>query len=231
VRDCAAAHGVVMSDGWLSRMPGDFQRGVLTRCRLKGFRRGEHIYSVGDPPGGIFGLVAGGVAISVAPRERAPYIGHLARPGSWFGIASAVTGQPRQVGLAATRTSWLLHLPLNAVHEIVSLDPTAWRLFAIVMLGHLELAIGACDDLMLRDPVKRCIATLLRLGNRQVSSEPASSPVEIDLSQNDIAILANVSRTTLNETLAKLEEAGAVERSYRCLRILAPGSMRALLGD
>jgi len=222
-------HEVVLQKGWLSQLPPSFQRDVLDRCRVKNFKRGEHIYSVGDPAGGMFGLVAGGVGISVAPREQGPYVAHFARPGSWFGEAAAITGEPRRVGLAATRNSRLLHLPLHAIHEIVCLDPAAWRLFAIATIGHLDSAIGAYDDLMIRDPVKRCIAVLLRLGNRQMATVSDSSPVEIDLSQDDIAILANVARTTLNAALRDLEKTGKLELSYRRIRIVSPGAMRDML--
>src|SRR5271163_1672879 len=90
--DIAAMHEVVLGQGWLSQTPPSFQRSVLDRCHLRHFNAGEAIYSVGDPPGGMFGLVAGGLNVSIAPNERGPYFTHVARPGSWFGEAAAFTG-------------------------------------------------------------------------------------------------------------------------------------------
>jgi CRP/FNR family transcriptional regulator, cyclic AMP receptor protein len=212
-------------------MPQSFQNSVIDRCRLQHFKRGEIVYSVGDPPGGMYGVVSGGVGISVAPREQGPYVAHFATPGSWFGEAAAITGEPRRVGLTTTRDTDLLQLPLHAIHEIVGQNPAAWRLFAMAAIDGLDLAMGDCDDLRIRDPVKRCIAVLLRLSGRRMTSLPNSSPAEIDLSQKDIAVLANVARTTLIAVLRKLEEAGKLERSYRCIRVLAPNAMRAMLSD
>ena len=222
---------IVLRQGWLSQMPPAFQASVLDRCRSQRFVPGEPVYSIGDPPGGMFGMMSGGVAISVSPGKQGPYVAHFARPGSWFGEAAAITGQPRRVGLTTSRTTDLLHLPLHAIQEIVAHDPTAWRLFACAAVGHLDLAIGAYDDLMIRDPVKRCIAVILRLGGGQQPNPNGPTLVEVDLSQEDIAALANVARTTLNTLLRRLERAGHLELSYRRIRVLAPGALRTMLSD
>lgn len=222
---------IVLKQGWLSQTPPWFQSGVLGRCQLRLFETGESIYSIGDPPGGMFGLISGGLNISIAPNERGPYFAHVARPGSWFGEAAAFTGQPRRVGLAAARDSELLHLPLHGIREIVDNNPAGWRFFGLVTIGHLDLAIGAHDDLMIRDHVKRCIAVLLRLGGCRLSSPPDSLPIEIDLCQEDVAFMSNVARTTAGAVLRKLEAMGHLEQSYRRIRILAPDALRAMLLD
>jgi CRP-like cAMP-binding protein len=185
----------------------------------------------GDPPGGMFGLVSGGVGVSIVPGERGPYFAHLGRPGTWFGEASAILRQPRRVGLTATRGAELLYLPIEKIDEIVAKDSDAWRAFALVTVGHLEMAIGACDDLMLRDHVKRCIASVLRLGGCRNLSHSSPTPIEVDVCQAEIATLANVSRATAGKVLRRLETKGLVESSYRRIRILAPDMLRAMLRD
>jgi len=227
----AAAHQIVLRQGWLSETPPLFQGEVLDRCHLQHFAAGETIYSIGDPPGGMFGLVSGRLNISIAPNERGPYFTHVAWPGSWFGEAPAITGQPRRVGLAAARESVVLHLPLHGIREIVDNDPSAWRFFAFVTIGHLDVTIGAHDDLMIRDHVKRCIAVMLRLSGCRLFSPPDTLPIEVDASQEDIAIMSNVARTTAGAVLRKLEALGHVEQSYRRIRILAPDALRAMLED
>ncbi len=226
-----AARKVAIDNGWLSLTPPSFQCAILDRCRLQSFKAGQSIYMAGDPPGGMFGLVLGGVGISIAPGERGPYFAHLGRPGTWFGEASAILRQPRRVGLTATRDAELLYLPIEKIDEIVAKDSNAWRLFALVTVGHLEMAIGACDDLMFRDHVKRCIATVLRLGGCRNLSPPSPTPVEVDACQDEIATLANVSRATAGKVLRNLETKGLIESSYRRIRILTPDLLRTMLRD
>ena len=145
------AHAIVARQGWLSFPPPPFRQKVLERCQFQELSAGATIYSVGDPPGGMFGLVAGKLAISIAPGERGPYVGHFAQPGTWFGEASAFTEQPRRIGLSATRDSEVLHLPLHAIREIVAADPGAWRWFGLASIAHIDTAIGGADDLLIME--------------------------------------------------------------------------------
>jgi hypothetical protein len=108
----------------------------------------------------MFGLAAGKFAISIAPWERGPYIGHFAQPCIWFGEAAALTEQPRRIGLSATRCSEVLHLPLHAIPEIIAAGPGAWRWFGLAAIAHNDTAIGGVDDLLIRGHVKRFVAVL-----------------------------------------------------------------------
>ncbi len=225
------AHAIVSREGWLSFTPPLFRQTVLARCKLEALKAGATVYSVGDPPGGMYGLVRGHFALSVAPGERGPYVAHFARPGTWFGEAAAFTGQPRRIGLAVTRDSKLLHLPLPAIREIVAADPGAWQFFGLASILHIDVAVGAVDDLLIRDHVKRSIAVLLRLGGCRYLTPPGSSPIDFDLSQEDFAVLTNLARTTAGAVLRTLEGSGHVKVAYRRVSILAPDKLRAMLED
>ncbi len=226
----AQAYEVASRQGWLSFTPAAFRRTVLDRCRLESYEAGAAIYSVGDPPGGMFGLVRGNLAISIAPGERGPYVAHFATPGAWMGEAAAFTEQPRRVGLAATRPTKLLHLPLHAIREIVAADPGAWRFFGFAAIAHYDVAIGGADDLLIRDHVKRGVAVLLRLGGCRYGAPPDMAPIEVDVSQQDFAAMTNMARTTAGAVLRALEAAGRIRVSYRRVAILEPDALRAMLG-
>ncbi len=225
----ARADDIVSRQGWLSFVPPPFRRIVLDRCKLQEFEAGATIYSVGDPPGGMYGLVRGNLAISIAPGERGPFIAHFAQPGTWFGEAAAFTEQPRRIGLAVARDTEVLHLSLPAIREIVTADPGAWRFFGLASILHIDVAIGAADDLLIRDHFKRGVAVLLRLGGCRYRTPEGSQPIEVDVSQEDFATMTNLARTTAGTVLRKLEADGRVEVSYRRVRILAPDELRAML--
>lgn len=229
--DREAACEIVRNRGWLRRTPAAFRQAVLEQCRLLQFAAGTPVYSIGDEPGGMYGVVTGALGVSVAPGEHGPYTAHLATSGAWFGEAAAFTRQPRRVGLRATRDTELLHLPLSAIDEIVRRDPGAWRFFGLVTIGQLDAAIGGSDDLMTRDHVKRFVAVLLRLANCRYASPRNSAPVEVDISHEDLAHMANVARTTAGGILRKLEGEGHIELSYRRISILAPDALRRKLRE
>jgi CRP/FNR family cyclic AMP-dependent transcriptional regulator len=227
----SAARKIVSEHGWLSQVPRQFREKVLDRCLIEDFETGAVIYSVGDPPGGMYGLVSGRYGVSIAPGERGPYLVHFATPGTWFGELPAFTGLPRRLGLVAATDSTVFHLPLRAIREIVHLDPSAWQFFAFVMIGHLETALGAADDLLIRDHTKRFVAVLLRVSGCRKTTPPDAAPDEIVVSQHDLAAMANMARTTANAVLRGLDRSGYVELSYRSVRILAPDALRSMLEE
>ena len=89
------------------------------------------VYAVGDEPGGMYGLVDGGLGISIAPGERGPYTAHFAMPGTWFGNRRRLRVNPvGSVSPPHDRPS-CLHLPLHAMDEVVAREPAAWRYFGL----------------------------------------------------------------------------------------------------
>jgi CRP/FNR family transcriptional regulator, cyclic AMP receptor protein len=229
--DFVSARTIVGSHGWLSLTPPSFRDAVLGQSRLLAVRAGETIFQVGDPPGGLYGLLSGVLGVSIAPGESGPYLAHFAQPGTWLGEGAVVTGRPRRVGLAATRACRMLHLPLHALQEILARDPAAWQFIALLTTLHLDVSIGAADDLMIRDHAKRLVAILLRLGGCRMPGTLSEAPIDVHVNQNDLAHMANVARTTAGSLLRSLAADGHVEHAYRSIRILAPDALRAMLAQ
>jgi len=215
--------------GWLSSTPASFRAAVLDRCVAVMFDAGETLYEAGDPAGGLYGLISGGLRVTISPSDRATFSVHFFVPGSWVGEAAAITGETRMVGLVATRPTHTLYLPLQAVNEIIRQDPDALRWFVRLTQFHLVTAIGAMGDLMLKDPALRLAAALLRLSGCRTETPAGLGPVDIDLSQDELGDMSNVGRTVVNANLRRLAREGWVELSYRRVRVLAPDMLRASL--
>jgi CRP/FNR family cyclic AMP-dependent transcriptional regulator len=226
-----AARDVVSNFGWLSRTPPHFRKAVLDMSQRRTFAADETIHAAGDPAGGIYGLVSGGLRVVFAPSERIPFFAHFFVPGSWTGEAAAITGEPRLVSLVTTRETCAFYLPLPAVNEILRKDPDAFRSFAKLMQWHLATAIAATGDLMIRDPAQRLIAVLLRLCGCRLATPEGLGPLDVDLSQDELAFMANVGRTTASAVLGRLQSAGQVELTYRRIQINAPETLRAMLTE
>jgi CRP/FNR family transcriptional regulator, cyclic AMP receptor protein len=228
------AKTIVTTRGWLSQTPEDFRRAVLARVALQSFRAGETIYSVGDPPGGMYGLAAGSVRIANAPGERGPYVAHVMTPGHWSGYGPAIAGCTRIIGLSAGRDCQVLFLSLHAINDITARDPASWRCIAGLALIDTQISLGAMDDLMIRDEFHRFIAVLLRAGgfrhaNGTGVNGSGAEPVRVDINQADLAHMCNLSRSTLSGFLRRLEAEGEIEVGYGQIGILTPATLRARL--
>ncbi|PZQ50099.1 MAG: hypothetical protein DI556_08490 [Rhodovulum sulfidophilum] len=217
--------GILARFGWLSGMPAAFRETVLDRCLLRRYRRDEVVYRAGDPPGGLYGLIRGGVGVELYSDDREPYIGTFARPGFWIGEGSVLTRGPRFIGIRATRDSLLAYLPLARWDQIVRSDPEAWRWLAHLSLRNSLLAVAVADALMVPGAVPRMAAILLVLSGPGAPGGPAAE-APIEMSQDDLARMANLSRSSAGRILQMFESDGLIAIGYRRIRVLAPEGLR-----
>ncbi len=218
---------VLANSGWLVETPAAFRDAVLDRCLVRRCRRGDALYRAGDPPGGLYGLIEGGVGVELSPGDREPYIGTFARPGFWIGEASVLTRGPRFVGIRATRDSLLAYLPIPQWDAIVRSDPEAWRWFAALTLRNCLLAVSIADALMTPGAAERMAAIILILSSRGAPALPAT----IDVSQEDLARMANLSRSSAGRVLQTFEAEGLIENTYRRVRVIDDAGLRDRKAD
>lgn len=209
--------------GWLAETPEAFRGAVLGRCTPKRYGRGDLLYRAGDPPGGLYGLIEGGVGIELSPDDREPYFGIFARPGFWIGEGSVLTRGPRFIGVRATRESLLAHLPLTQWDAVVQADPEAWRWFAHLCLRNTLLAVAVADALMIPGATERLAAVLVILAGL---GEPAAAGASIGISHDALARMANLSRSSTGRILQAFEADGLVACGYREIRIVDPGGLQ-----
>ena len=186
------ARDIAAREGWLSQTSPEFRKAMLDRASLQCFTSGETIYMVGAPPGGIYGIVSGGLRLSATAGESGPFFTHYFRRGSWIGEGPVIAESHRAIGLNAATDTELLHVPLSGLREILSREPSFWRWLALLAFEHERTAVSAMADLMIRDHVKRFIAVLLRLGDVRSSSPDGNAPIDVNASQSDLAAMANV---------------------------------------
>lgn len=205
------ARDILSSLGWLSRQPEAFQDEVFRRSIPVRYSAGDVIYRLGDPPGGIYGVVSGAVIASVAPPRALPHIVHVLTSGGWIGEASFLSREPRRVELKAALDTHAVYLPLEALDLMSARDPQSLRNIVQILMVNLDIVLCAFHDLQDPDEHRRIARALRRI--------MALENTPIPLSQAAIGILANASRKTVNAALQRFEKSGWVKRGYRAITI------------
>ncbi|MCY1740966.1 Crp/Fnr family transcriptional regulator [Ensifer sp. SL37] len=132
----------------------------------------------------------------------------------------------------ATECCDLLFLSRAAIHEIVRIEPRFWSLFLIPQQNLFELAVLAVADTMLPSHLKRLIATLLRLGGaRSGPAKDAPGRIDLAFSQEEIAVMTNVTRPTAGRALRRLAANGLIEVGYGRLTLTNIVGLQALLEE
>lgn len=219
------ADQVMSSAGWLPLMPEAFRADVLRRSVLKSYAPGEAVFRIGDPPGGIFGLVSGCLSVNSAAPHAAPQPVHIGEPGAWTGEGCFLTGQPRRGEMRALTHVQMLHLPLAAMEEMAAADPAAIRAFGTIAVLTVDVLIRIAHDLQIRNIDRRVASVLVRLSG--------AAGAAIPLSQADIGSMANASRKRVNTALQRFAEAGWLDKqnAYRSVSITDFPALRAFAGD
>jgi CRP-like cAMP-binding protein len=215
--------------GWLSRTPEEFSSRLLRDCKLLSFATGQPVYDIEDPPGGLYGLVAGRVGIWIAPQERGPYLGHLMRPGHWFGLASVAMRQARAVGLRTVRPSQIFLLPMVKLEALVNEHTKACRYLIGLAEMNSSIAMAAVDDLLIRNPAQRCAAVLLRLAGLRNAVDHTPAVGDVDVTQEELAHLSNLSRSSVGSALRRFQRKGLVDLSYQDILICDAAGLKAFV--
>jgi CRP-like cAMP-binding protein len=197
---------------------------ILRACSVHEFPAQTYLQHVADEPGGMWGLSEGALAVEFAPGTRDPQKGYLLLPPVWVGEGGVVSGVRRMVGLSTTRRSVLLHLPAQHFASIARDEPLIWKWVSKEQNKNFERSLGMVDALMVRNSEARVAAVLLQLGGR-LGSE-ADAPRVLDLTQADLAAIANLSRTVLNQALRSLASKGAIELGYSTITVADPAALR-----
>lgn len=228
-----AARAVLRQRGWLTLVPGELREAMLARCRLlPAFERGQYLVRFRDEPDGIYGIVSGSFALQMAPNEQGPQTVHLYHGGSWVGELAYCLSAPRAACLIATRHSRSVFLHQADLQALTKIEPKLWRWIALCLAHNTNIALCGVDDMTIRSPQRRLAALLLRLGGLRPTpiSEPELVP-ELDITQTDLSLMSNMSRTAVGDNLRRLEERGFVQCGYGTVVLCDAQGLRAWLWD
>lgn len=218
----------VLSRGWLSEMPIDFQDALLNIAVWRNAAPGEVFVRAGDERGGLVGVEAGVAEIAMdRGHPDTPFV-HIARPGHWAGFRP-ILGKVRNVTLTAqTEVRWLL-VPQSALSRLLDQHPAYWKHVAQLVDESYEVVVSIMVDLTRRNSRSRLAAAMLRIGGCRFADPQPGSVIEVGVPQSELAAIAVMSRNTVSSYLAELSELGLIEIRYRGIRIINPAGMRALV--
>jgi CRP-like cAMP-binding protein len=208
------------STGWSSRLPEDLQAELLAAARLRILAEGTRVYAIGDPPGGLAGLVSGCLAGEAAQSGSPPHKSLLLHPGAWIGEGPAAGLDARIAGIWATRKSAVLAIEIADFRRVAAKQPEAWSRLALLALENHGRTMGLVQDLMVRGGLQRLFAILARLGGLREECVP--DPSVIDATQTEIADIANLSRSVVSRFLQEMEADGILRLRRANIEILDP---------
>jgi CRP-like cAMP-binding protein len=221
--------------GWFGDLDPPLAEAVLDGGRLVSIDRGKPLFRQEDDPGGIYGVVAGGMVMFTTGHDGAPRAEHIMRRGAWLGYGAVLFRHNRARLAEANEPSLLIHVPLAQLDGLRLAFPTAdLALRLLAAQGEMAL-LNAISDLLISSAERRFAAVLLRVtGNvrlppgprrpdglqPELRSDQWGNPSVEPLTQALLADLANVSRQTVTRFVDRASQEGWIDWRYGRVRIL-----------
>lgn len=223
--------------GWFAELDPKLAEAVLNAGRQVSFARGASIFQPQSDPGGIFGVITGGIVLSTLGRDGFPAAGHIMRRASWFGYGAVLFRHNRKLLAEANEPSVLLHVPLAQIDAIRAANPGADLAFRQLAAFGETAILNIVADLLIPGAEERLASVLLRVAGvdppafaptpREVAlPDPFDDPQGVPLTQALLGALANVSRQTVARFVDRASQEGWIEWRYGRVRILKLGDIK-----
>lgn len=196
--------------GWLASQPDALIDWMMQAGRWKTYEAHEVLYHADEDPDALYGLASGGLEITLPLVGTEPVTIHRAEPGFWLGDAAILSQSTRMVGVAAVAKSVVYRVPAAALQALVREKPEFWPCFYGLTFMNTKLSLTLLAEVMSLSPRARVARMLLRM---------ADDKGEVQVSQNDLARLIGMNRSSLQRALHDLLESRVLTSGYRSLRI------------
>lgn len=210
---------------WFTPLDESARRQVRADASERAIAMGQSLGHHGDRQHVWFGMLEGLIKWSISARDgRTVTLGGQS-VGSWFGEGTLIRKTPRQSDLIALRDSRVAQIPLGTFDWLRRHQPSFNEFLLMQVNERLHWFMGnvAAHGLLDTDSlVARALVGMVH---------PLLSPHgerHLQLSQEELANLAGVSRQTCNKAMMHFNDTGLVRTEYGGLVVLDLPGLKAL---
>jgi CRP/FNR family cyclic AMP-dependent transcriptional regulator len=181
---------------------------IAALATQRGYRRGEIVFSAGDPGDALYGVVSGRIRISAGTAEGREIFLNVMEPGDTFGEIALLDGGTRTATATATEPAELVSIRREPLFELLEREPKAALELLRLCGERLRWTSGLLEDAALLDAPARLAKRLLSLGEQH--GEDGAGGRLVRISQEDLSNFLGVSRQAVNERLQDWKAKGWV---------------------
>lgn len=174
---------------------------LAERTRLKPFRRTEVIFRKDDPGTHLYLVLDGAVKISLPSEFGQEALVAIMRPGEFFGELALFDRAPRSATAVALEDTRAAMLGADDFLAFLERHPGAVRVVLEALARTVRRLSGRVEDLTFLDVPSRVAKYLLDLSH----ANEAEEPLELSLTQDELAAFVGASRVSVNRVLGDLE--------------------------
>jgi CRP-like cAMP-binding protein len=186
---------------------------IAAASRLRAVRRGQVLFTAGDPSDTVILVVSGRVKVVVRSADGAELTLTVVQPGGTLGELSVADGGPRSADAEALEDSRVLLVPKDLIAELSSRVPSVTQALMTSIAATLRRLTEAASDLVFLDLPRRVAKVLLSQPRRD------DGVIELKMSQEELAHQVGGSRQSVNLALRGFERRGWIEVHDRAVTL------------
>jgi CRP-like cAMP-binding protein len=199
---------------------------LASLCRPRTYRARQVIFHRGDPGDTLYIVQSGQVKIVLLSAKGDEMVLTLFRSGDFFGELSLLDGLPRSATAAAVETTLLLSVSRPEFQRVLhEAPPMAEQIIGALTarLRHTDMLLG---DAIFLTVSARLTKRLLELAGMQEERSRITPPIEVRVTQAELASMVGATRESINKELRMLEERGILRLGRSRVTVLRPELLR-----
>jgi CRP/FNR family transcriptional regulator, cyclic AMP receptor protein len=205
--------GALRQTELLRSVPAQDLETIAAAARLRTVRRGQVLFTAGDPSDSVILVISGRVKVVVRSADGAELTLTVVPPGGTIGELSVADGGPRSADAEALDDCRVLLVPNEAIADLCSRVPSVAQALLSSIAGTLRRLTEAASDLVFLDLPRRVAKVLL--------SQPRGDDgvIALKMSQEELAHQVGGSRQSVNLALRGFERRGWIEVHDRAVTL------------
>jgi CRP-like cAMP-binding protein len=205
---------------WFGGLPPTLQQRIVDRSTIREFRKRSHLVREGAATRGLFVVLEGRVHVLRTLPDASEALVHVGEAGFWFGEYALLSGEKAIASVVAVTDVRVMLLPSDEFDRLVRDDPHCYPCFARLLYERFDNVFRFASEARTVAAEEWLRRRLHDMALSHRLADPGHGPVDIRVSQSELASLVGVSRQTLCMLLRRMEERGQVEVAYKKIRVL-----------
>lgn len=188
-------------------------------------RRGEWVFVHGDRADCIYFLQTGRMKITALSEDGHEVVHQILGPGEIFGDTSTILHVPRTTSAQALEASVLCEIRQKDFESLLTAYPELSLQFLKYVGLRLKKAEAQLFNVICHDVSTRVREALIALMIKE-SGTGLDQPVELRITQQDLANSIGASRQKTWQALKELEDSSVLRLMYRSILVIEPRKLR-----
>ena len=177
------------------------------------YRKGQIVFSQGDPADAVFYIQKGKVKVTVVSEQGKEAVVAILGADEFFG-EGCLAGQTQRIATVATMTeSVIMRLEKAAIVRVIHQEPAFSEMFIAHLLGRTIRVEADLVDQLFNSSEKRLARLLLLLANFGKEGKP--EPIIAKISQETLAEMIGTTRSRVSFFMNKFRKLGFIRLQRR----------------